>query len=103
MGWNPARIFRSLDVQRTCRLLLRLHFPNVHPCHRWLPPKSPAPPSRSHGLFEPLPARIGCVDDGANRFLVEPLKPSMTLQIFQMAANRAVANEFSTLFARDQS
>ena len=48
-------------------------------------------------------ARVGGGDDSADGFLVESLEPAVTLQIFQMAADRAVANELITLLARDET
>ena len=48
-------------------------------------------------------ARVGRGDDHADGFLVEPLEAALPLEIFQVAANRAIAHETLGLRRRQGS
>ncbi len=48
-------------------------------------------------------SRIGGGDDGANRFLVEAFEAAVALEVFQVAAQGALAKEPVELLLRDQA
>ena len=48
-------------------------------------------------------ARIGFLDDDTDRFLVEPLEAAFALEIFQVTAERAFAEEGVVLLRRDEA
>lgn len=47
-------------------------------------------------------ARIGCGDDHADGFLVEPFETAVALEVFEMTADCAVFDELIELLLRDQ-
>src|ERR1043166_8047331 len=48
-------------------------------------------------------ARIRCGDDGAHGLLIEAFESTVTLEVFQMAADGAVAHELVALLPRDET
>lgn len=64
-------------------------------------PRSCGQPGRTLGSG--LLARIGGFDDDTDRFLVEAFESTFTLQVFQMAAEGAVAHELLALAFLNQT